>query len=188
MIKHAFLLLALAFASSPSICFGQKTDVLYLVNGDEMTGEIRRFDLGQVEFRTHSMGTVYVRFETVSTLNSDKSFEIEYLSGERVIGEVRSSNSGYVSVFVDADTTVVPTQTIVKLSRTKPRFWRGCRPTVRTAGKMKPKILQERRRFSLSRASSSRTGFTRRSWAETRVHSSVWTIVPHSALEEEGIW
>ena len=52
-----FVLLILAGAGP---LHAQKTDVVTLENGDEITGEIKQLDRGKLEYGTDDMGTVEI--------------------------------------------------------------------------------------------------------------------------------
>ena len=38
----------------------EKTDIIILSNGDRLTGEVKRMEFAQVEFKTDAMSTVYI--------------------------------------------------------------------------------------------------------------------------------
>jgi hypothetical protein len=42
-----------------------RTDVVTLANGDRITGEVKRLDRGQVEFKTDDGGTIYFEWSAV---------------------------------------------------------------------------------------------------------------------------
>jgi len=113
------------FLLGVSSAFAQKTDVIYFTNGNAMTGEIWLYDLGQVDFSTHAMGTTYVRWTTISTIKSDKLFEIEFSDGSKKFGSlVPGLSPDSLGVVVQGDTTTVLTQNVVQLTRTSKSFWR----------------------------------------------------------------
>ena len=64
----------------------QKTDVVTLENGNEITGEIKRLDRGRLEYSTDDMGTVNIEWEHIQVLTSVSTFEFELDSGERFFG------------------------------------------------------------------------------------------------------
>ena len=77
---------ALLLCSSPLIA--AKTDVVELVNGDHVTGEVQSLARGVLEFKTDHMGTVYVEWEDVARLTSDQMLEVELTSGTRYFGSI----------------------------------------------------------------------------------------------------
>ena len=63
-----------------------KTDVVVLINGDAVTGEIKSLDFGELRYSTDSMGTVSIEWEEVVSLQSDQSLQVEVASGTRYFG------------------------------------------------------------------------------------------------------
>ncbi len=63
-----------------------KTDVVVLINGDAVTGEIKSLDFGALRYSTDSMGTVSIEWEEVVSLHSDQSLQVEVASGTRYFG------------------------------------------------------------------------------------------------------
>ena len=63
-----------------------KTDVVVLVNGDRVTGEIQELSYGQLEFKTDDMGTIYVEWDKVRSLTTKQVLQVETLDGLRYFG------------------------------------------------------------------------------------------------------
>ena len=63
-----------------------KTDIVVLINGDAVTGEIKSLDFGALRYSTDSMGTVSIEWEEVVSLQSDQSLQVEVASGTRYFG------------------------------------------------------------------------------------------------------
>jgi hypothetical protein len=68
----------------------ERTDVIVLVNGDSITGEIKQLDRGLLRYKTDSAGTLQVEWEDVVTLSSEDSFEVETTSGGRFFGSLEA--------------------------------------------------------------------------------------------------
>ncbi|MCZ6516866.1 MAG: hypothetical protein O6763_05195, partial [Gammaproteobacteria bacterium] len=79
----ATILLALGV---PDNAEAAKTDVVVLINGDAVTGEIKSLDFGALRYSTDSMGTVSIEWEEVVSLQSDQSLQVEVASGTRYFG------------------------------------------------------------------------------------------------------
>ena len=62
-------------------CQAQKTDTLWLRNGDRLVGEIKRLSRALLKYSTDDLGTVSVEWDKVDRLVSPASFEIEDLIG-----------------------------------------------------------------------------------------------------------
>jgi len=63
-----------------------KTDVIVLVNGDQLTGEIKLVERGILSFSTDFMGTLKIEWDKVAQLRSNQLMEIEFLDGTRTVG------------------------------------------------------------------------------------------------------
>ena len=67
---------------------GEKTDILTLTNGDEITGEIKKLERGTLRFKTDSLDTVSVIWTDVVGLTSKDLMEVELSSGEKLYGSL----------------------------------------------------------------------------------------------------
>ncbi len=103
----------------------QETDVLLLRNGDELTGEVKGLQRGQVTYKTDAMSTIYVKWTRVVTATSDKQFEIMLADGRRLSGSLKASDTPHrVIIRGSRDTLEVSTQSVVELTRLGKEFWR----------------------------------------------------------------
>ena len=66
----------------------RKTDVVYLNNGDRITGEFKELVQGELKLSTAEMGSIYIKWEGVARIESDKYIEIELRDGRRVFGQL----------------------------------------------------------------------------------------------------
>ena len=62
--------LVLVCLMSAGIVHAAKTDIVRLVNGDEITGELKSLDFGVLMYSTDSMGTVKIDWEDVAAITS----------------------------------------------------------------------------------------------------------------------
>jgi uncharacterized protein DUF481 len=78
---------------------GQRTDVIYMKNGDRLTGEIKEMLLGEVYFETSSYGNIKVKWKDIRRIDSDKHIQFETVDGSRYFGTVDGdSQDGVVTV------------------------------------------------------------------------------------------
>ncbi len=95
-----FLLLCFAMSAK-----AQKNDTIYLKNGDRLTGELKKFEYGQLTLSTEAMQKVYIDFERINTIYSKKYFEIRTSSGYRYFGFfLNSPNVAEVLIVAGNDT------------------------------------------------------------------------------------
>lgn len=75
----------------PLPAFAEKTDIVVLRNGDRVTGSIKELKLGQLRLSTDAMGMVMIDWDTVETIISDKTIQVQLVSGKRVMGTLEQT-------------------------------------------------------------------------------------------------
>ncbi|QBN17907.1 DUF481 domain-containing protein [Flavobacterium nackdongense] len=103
---HRNLFVCLAFICC---CFlsvqAQKNDTIYLRNGDRITGELKKFQYGLLDFSTDAMKTISIEFDKINTIHTAKYFEIRMNSGEKFFGRLKKSEvMSTVNVITVTDT------------------------------------------------------------------------------------
>jgi hypothetical protein len=81
------LLLALCLTSTDALAT-RKTDIVYLKNGDKITGEFKELVQGELKLSTEEMGSVYIKWNGIARIESDKYIEMELRDGTRVFGQL----------------------------------------------------------------------------------------------------
>ena len=81
--------MALAGLWSSQVMAAPKTDVVVLVNGDRITGEVKQLERGILTYGTDFMGTLKIEWDKVVQLRSDQLLEVEMLDGTRTNGRPR---------------------------------------------------------------------------------------------------
>jgi len=118
-----FLLLifsALFFSSQ-----AQKNDTVYLLNGDRITGELKKFEYGILTLKTEGMSTLSVEFEKIGTFYSSKYFEIIDKAGFTYFGSFNYSLiPGNVNIMVASGSIDTPIKEIVMITQIKNIFWK----------------------------------------------------------------
>jgi len=66
----------------------RKTDIVYLKNGDRITGEFKELLQGELKFSTTEMGTIYIKWAGIARVESDKYIEFELADGTRSFGKL----------------------------------------------------------------------------------------------------
>ena len=79
--RSLLLFLLLLLVCSPARA--EKTDVVYLNNGDRITGEAKSLERGKLEFKTDHMGTVYIEWEDIAEIISTTGQSVELANGQR---------------------------------------------------------------------------------------------------------
>jgi hypothetical protein len=115
-------LFVVALCANPA--HAQKTDVLVLSNGDHITGEIKELTRGKVRLKTDPMGTVYIKWQDIVSITSDKVFEVELESGQKFFGSIQpSSESGQDEIVTGQADVGVRHLAVVRVTPIKDSFW-----------------------------------------------------------------
>lgn len=95
-----FVALAVIWASASIPAWGsQRTDVIYLKNGEKLTGEIRLFQDGILQFKCDfGEGRFNIYWDQIVRLETKKILTVELTSGERMRGTVTTKPSGEMTV------------------------------------------------------------------------------------------
>ncbi len=91
-IGYAVLGLALFALTSPALA-REKTDIVYLRNGDRVTCEIKRLERGRLEVSTSGMGTVYIEWDDIERVTSKELYIVELENGTRFEGTLADTDA-----------------------------------------------------------------------------------------------
>jgi len=89
MLKRYIIILAYIFVLYELIITpanAAKTDIVVLINGNAVTGEIKSLDFGSLRYSTDSMGTVNIDWEDIVNVTSNQNLQIEVIDGTRYYG------------------------------------------------------------------------------------------------------
>ncbi|MCB0480842.1 MAG: DUF481 domain-containing protein [Flavobacteriales bacterium] len=124
MIKLKILFLLVMSTVLSMQLLAQKTDTIYLFNGDKITGEIKSLDLGKLKLSTSDIGTIFIEWDKIFTLHGAKEFEVLYSNGERKYGSLYKSDvAGTVMLGSSAESEMVNLIQIVELTTIKKTVW-----------------------------------------------------------------
>jgi len=83
------------FLIAPSLAFATpRTDIVFLTNGDRVTGEIIRLEAGILEFKTDTMGTTFIEWRFIADIISQSSQSVETIDGDRILGQLQKPEEG----------------------------------------------------------------------------------------------
>jgi hypothetical protein len=88
---------AVALLAGPA-CAREKTDLVYLNNGDRITGEIKLLDRGILQLGTNDIGTIKIEWEDVDSLISSYQFRVEDREGAKYFGSLALARAGRLRV------------------------------------------------------------------------------------------
>jgi hypothetical protein len=63
-----------------------KTDIVVLVNGDRITGEIKELAYGQLTLKTEDIGTIYIEWDKIASITTTQLLQVEMTDGRRMFG------------------------------------------------------------------------------------------------------
>jgi len=111
-------------ATLPLLAFAAKSDTLIMLNGDRITGEIKKLELGYLTYKTDDVGTLTVKWVRVAHVESNNQFDITMYDGERHYGSIAKSDSAQMMRIVTyTDTIDVPMIEVVEINQIKKTFW-----------------------------------------------------------------
>jgi len=122
IIYKLFILIALFFVLQNSNA--QKTDTIMHINGDLLTGELKKMVYGVATWSMDGMGTISVEEPKINSFKSKKLFEIKMKSGEVYFGSFDTSHvSRTVIIVAEEKRTEVSISDIVEIYPIKNNFW-----------------------------------------------------------------
>ncbi|HXV14648.1 MAG TPA: DUF481 domain-containing protein [Candidatus Krumholzibacteria bacterium] len=101
----------------------QKTDLVFLSNGDRMTGEITQLDRGILKLKTNDIGTLSIEWEDVDSLNSVYQFRVEDHAGAKYFGAIFLNKRGVLEVIQGGGSEQVPHEDVVAITPLEASFW-----------------------------------------------------------------
>ena len=89
---HTRIVLLLLLILVSQSAWATKTDLIYLKNGDRLTGEIKSLSKGKLQLLTDHMGTVAIEWEQIQQIASTTSHSVELTNGQRYHGDLQKSD------------------------------------------------------------------------------------------------
>jgi hypothetical protein len=109
------ILLQLALCAAPAMA--EKTDVVVLINGNAVTGEVKSLEFGKLKYSTDSMGTVSIDWEDIVSVSSQQYHQVELPDGTRYYGQlIPTSEPHAVRIVTASDEYVFQTAEIVRIT------------------------------------------------------------------------
>jgi hypothetical protein len=102
----------------------QKTDVITLDNGDHITCEIKEMERGRLRCKTDVMGTLYIEWEHIVDIDTDKTLEVEMESGQRYFGSIQPAVApAEMQVAIGQASTTIRRREVAFVKEIDPSFW-----------------------------------------------------------------
>lgn len=116
-----FIILIISTVCLPLL--SQRTDLLFLPNGDVITGEIKKLEFGALTYKTDDLGTMTVKWTEVGKLKSTDYFEFILGSGIRIFGSIdTTSEFRIIRILSEEDTFDIKLLDIIEITPIKGKF------------------------------------------------------------------
>lgn len=98
-------LLLFFFVGRAGTAEAQKTDSVWIRNGDRITGEVKSVYRGLLKYSTDDLSTISIEWDKVVRVLSPATFEVQVKSGQKYFGKLGVAPTGQVAL--GADTLVL---------------------------------------------------------------------------------
>jgi len=122
-LKLVFFLIGMFFLVP---AYAAKTDIVTLVNGNAVTGEIKALEFGALRYSTDSMGTVTIDWEDIVSIKSEQNLQIEITDGSRYYGRLLIAENEYaVLVKTASQEVILAAEEVVRITpiETSEKLW-----------------------------------------------------------------
>ncbi len=116
MLRPGFLVLSFLIVAESAEA--QKTDSVWIRNGDRITGEVKSLSRGLLKWSTDDFGTVNIEWDKVDRISTTRLLEVRLASGDKFFGRLGLDSTGRVVVGTDT----LRLREIVKLTPIKGSF------------------------------------------------------------------
>ena len=104
--------------------FAQKVDTIIHVNGNILTGDLKKISYGVTTWKMEGMGTILLEQVKINTIRSHKKFEIKMKNGVIYFGSFDTSHFfRKVYVIAEKDRFLIDIDNIVEVYPLKNSFW-----------------------------------------------------------------
>jgi hypothetical protein len=118
----AVIALTLSLAAA---AYGQgRTDVVSLANGDRITGEVVGLERGRLEFKTDDAGTLYLEWDKLVSVVSQRIVEVVLGDGRRFLGRLVAAPSRSIAVAVQEGMIAFQMPDVTLIRPIGGNFWR----------------------------------------------------------------
>lgn len=122
-MKQLVVAMTVVIGLAASSAWANRTDVVYLKNGDRITCSVKQLERGRLRVTTNSMGTVFIAWIDVRSVETSKIFVVTLEDGRLVSGDLAPSGSdGNLNVRADEELIDIPLDSIVDLTEIRRGF------------------------------------------------------------------
>jgi len=115
------LVILLAFSIA---AYAEKTDIVYLKNGDRVTGEVKDLSRGLLQFSTDHMGMIYIEWQDIEEIVSTTGQSVELTNGQRFYGPLaKPEGEDMMMVRTEQGSVGVSTGDVIAMYPVESGFW-----------------------------------------------------------------
>src|SRR6187551_2435389 len=92
---------SLSLLLGAAVAKAQKTDSVWIRNGDRITGEVKSLSRALLKYSTDDLGTIYIEWDNVARISSPATYEVQLSSGQKYFGTLGLSREGTLVIGVD---------------------------------------------------------------------------------------
>jgi hypothetical protein len=123
-INKYFILICISIIFIHTKGIAQKTDTIYHINGNILTGDLKKIVYGVATWKMDGMGTINLEEVKINTIKSEKLFEIKLKNGYVYFGSFDTSNvAKKVNIILINGRELVNISDIVEIYPIKRNFW-----------------------------------------------------------------
>lgn len=108
--------MAAALVAVPATAAAQRTDVVVMLNGDRITGEVMAVSRGKLDYKTDDVGRLSVEWTKVVQITSRRWFEVQDRWGGKRFGRLASTGEDGVLVVDGATPDTLPISLVVRIN------------------------------------------------------------------------
>ncbi len=121
-LPRIFVIILLLLTSQAVLA--EKTDVVFLQNGDRITGEVKSLFRGKLEFSTDHMGTLFIEWNDIAEIRSTIGQSIELTNGQRFYGPLtKTEDSDMLMVETSQGDVGLNTLDVISMYPVEAGFW-----------------------------------------------------------------
>ena len=117
-----FLFSLIFFASQAA--WAEKTDIVFMKNGDRITGEVKSLARGKLQLSTDHMGTLSIEWENILQITSSTGQSVELTNGQRFYGAlVKPEEENKMMVSTTMGMAKMDIEDVISMYPVEANFW-----------------------------------------------------------------
>ena len=101
-----------------------RTDIVFLANGDRITGEVTRLERGRLEFKTDDVGTLYLEWDNLRSVVTMRTVEVMTADGRLFLGSLGQAADRTIAVVGTEGTVSLQMPDVTQINVIGRGFWR----------------------------------------------------------------